>query len=283
MKVVYKLLASAWFLTALGGIASAQTNYVTVTNTVTVTVTVTNVVIMTNAVSAPISLTAPVVVAPNKKTRYPWNNSVSAGLTLARGNTDTTLVSADFQTAKKTPVDEYSATAGVAYGEQNSKQTVDNYKASLQWNHLFTPRFYDYMRNDGLRDYIADVDYRITVGSGVGYYLLKETNITLSVESGANYEAQELGGKVNTFATVRLADKFEYKLNNHARVWQSLEIFPQLDRLDNYVVNFEIGTEASFTKSLSLKTYLDDSYNNRPAAAHVKNDVKLVAGVAYKF
>jgi hypothetical protein len=62
-----------------------------------------------------------------------------------------------------------------------------------------------------------------------------------------------------------------------------VEIFPQVDRWDNYVVNFEIGTEASFTKSWSLKTYLDDNYNNRPAANRVKNDVKLVAGVAYKF
>lgn len=281
MKTVSKILAFAGFLAMSCGLASAQTNYVTVTNFVTVTVT--NVVIITNAVQGPISLTAPVVMAPNKKAKYPWNNSISAGLTLARGNTDTTLVSADFQTARKTPKDEYAATAGLGYGEQNSKQTVDNYKASLQWNHMFTQRWYNYLRTDGLRDYIANVDYRMTVGPGVGYYFLKETNTTLSLETGVNYEAQDLGGKVNNFATVRLADKFEHKINNHARVWQSMEIFPQVDRLDNYVINFQIGTEATFTKSFSLKTYLDDSYNNRPAAAHVKNDVKLVAGVAYKF
>jgi putative salt-induced outer membrane protein len=266
---------------ALAGVASAQTNYVTVTNFVTVTIT--NVVILTNAGSAPISITAPVVVAPNKKAEYAWNNSISAGLTLARGNTDITMVSGDYSTAKKTPKDEYSATLGAAFGEQDSKQTVDNYKGSIQWNHFLTTRFYDYLRGDGLRDYIADVDYRVTGGPGMGYYLLKDTNTTLSAETGVNYEAESLAGLNTSFTTVRLANKFEHKVNNHARFWQSLEVFPQVDEFGNYVVNFEIGAEANFTKSFGLKTYLDDNYYNRPAADHVKNDVKLVTGIAYKF
>jgi putative salt-induced outer membrane protein YdiY len=121
------------------------------------------------------------------------------------------------------------------------------------------------------------------LGGGLGYYLVKETNTTLALEFGANYEGQELAGDVDNFATVRLADRFEHKINGHARFWQTVEIFPEVDRWDNYVVNFEIGAEASFSKSWSLKTYLDDSYNNRPAADHLKNDLKLVAGVAYKF
>ena len=60
-------------------------------------------------------------------------------------------------------------------------------------------------------------------------------------------------------------------------------MFPEVDRWDNYVVNFELGAEASFYKSWSLKTCLDESYNNRPASQHLKNDLKLVAGVTYKF
>jgi putative salt-induced outer membrane protein len=283
-----KILAVAGTLVALTGLASAQTtnyiiNYVTVTNVVTVTVT--NIVVVTNspslASSLPGSLMA--VSAPSKKAKEDWNHSISAGLTIVRGNTDTTLMSANYEATRKTPKNEFDGTAGAAYGEQNSLQTLDNYKASFQWDHLFTSRFYNYLRADGLRDYIADVNYRLTVGPGLGYYVLKETNLTLAVEGGANFEGEDLGGNVNTFATVRLADKFEYKMGSRARFWQSVEIFPQVDKVDNYVVNFEIGMEASFTKSLSLKTCVDDNYDNRPALDHVKNDVKLVTGVAYKF
>jgi putative salt-induced outer membrane protein len=218
-----------------------------------------------------------------KEKTYPWESSVSAGLTMTRGNTSTTLFTADFLTKRKTPTDEYMFFLGGAYGEQNSTDTVNNYKASAQWNHLFTDRFYGYVRAEGLRDIIADLDYRLTVGPGLGYYLIKETNTTLAAEAGANFEAQKLGGHDQTFATVRLAERYEYKFNDHARLWENAEIFPQVDKFENYVVNFEIGIEASLTKSFSLKTYLDDTYANRPALGRKKNDVKIVAGVSYKF
>ncbi|MGA2244766.1 MAG: DUF481 domain-containing protein [Verrucomicrobiota bacterium] len=281
MSLLKKLLAAAGLLAILPIFAAAQTNYVTVTNFVTVIVT--NVVTITNAPMGPVTLNAPTVAAPVKKGKHPWNNSISAGLTLARGNTDTTLVAADFTTEKKTPQNEFNGSLGLAYGEQNSQQTADSYKGASQWNHLFTPETYSYLRAEGLRDYIADVDYRFMIGPGMGHYLLKETNVSLAVGSGVNFEGQSLGNQGDTFATVRLADKFEYKINNRSRIWQTVEFLPEIDGWDNYLVNFEIGAEASFTKSFALKTYLDDNFNSRPALDHVKNDVRLVAGVAYKF
>jgi len=215
--------------------------------------------------------------------KYPWESSVSAGLTLTRGNSDTTMFTADFLTQRKTPVDEYRIGLGGGYGDQDSKQTVNFYKAFGQWNHLFSERFYAYTRVEGLRDIIADLDYRLSIGPGVGYYLLKQTNTTLAMEVGTEFEAQDLGGQDQVFDTVRLAERFEHKFNAHARLWESAEIFPQVDKFDNYVVNVEIGVETSLTKSFSLKTFLDDSYANRPAPDKLKNDAKLIAAIAYKF
>jgi len=215
--------------------------------------------------------------------KYPWRSSVSAGLTLTRGNKSTTLFTAEFLTQRKTPTDEYLLGLGGAYGNQDSKETVNNYKVFTQWNHFFTGRSYGYLRAEGLSDHVADLDYRLTIGPGVGYYLIKNTNTLLAAEAGAGYEAQRLGGRDETFATVRLAERFEHKINDHARIWQSVELLPQVDKLENYMVNFEIGIEAAISKSFSLKTCLDDTYANRPAAGRKKNDVKLVAGVSYKF
>ncbi len=221
------------------------------------------------------------VVTPEIK--YPWQSSVSAGLTLTRGNSQTLLFTTELLTQKKTPNDEYLLGLGGSYGTQKSAETVNNYKAFGQWNHLFSERLYGYVRADALRDHVANLDYRLTVGPGVGYYLLKDTNTFLATEAGAGFEAQRLGGKDNTFATVRLAERFEHKFNDRARVWQHVDFLPQVDKFENYVVNFEIGLEASLTKSFSLKTYLDDTYQNRPALGKLKNDVKIVAAVAYKF
>jgi putative salt-induced outer membrane protein YdiY len=68
-------------------------------------------------------------------------------------------------------------------------------------------------------------------------------------------------------------------------LWETAEILPQVDDFNNYIVNFEIGVEADLnsSKKLALRVYLDDTYNNVPAAGRKKNDLKLVAAVAYKF
>lgn len=221
------------------------------------------------------------VVTPEVK--HPWESSASAGLTLTRGNSQTLLFTAELLTQKKTPANEFLLGIGGAYGKQKDAETVNNYKAFGQWNHLFSDRAYGYVRAEALRDLVADLDYRLTLGPGVGYYLIKDTNTFLAVEAGAGFETEHLGGKSDSFATLRLAERFEHKLNNHARVWESLEVLPQVDQFDNYVANFEIGLEAALTKSFALKTYLDDTYQNRPAAGKLKNDVKIVAAVSYKF
>jgi putative salt-induced outer membrane protein YdiY len=58
-----------------------------------------------------------------------------------------------------------------------------------------------------------------------------------------------------------------------------------VDKFDNYIINAEIGVEADLTqdKKLSLRAYLQDTYNSIPAPGHKKNDAKLIAAIAYKF
>jgi len=213
----------------------------------------------------------------------PWKSSISLGLTLTRGNKNTTLISGDFLTQKKTLQDEFLLGIGGAYGQQDSKDSVNYYKGFVQWNHLFTPRFYGYLRADGIQDRIKDIDYRFTIGPGAGYYLLKTTNTMLAAEAGVGFEAERLGDQDRMFATLRVAERFEHKFGDRARLWQSVELLPQANRLENYVVNFEIGLETTITKTFTQKTWITDSYANQPADGKVKNDLKIVAGVAYKF
>jgi len=282
-----KSIALAALLAGATFAAEAQTNVITVTNIVTVTytniVTVTNVV-DASPVTAPVAAVetnAPVVEPPEPK--YPWESSVGAGLVLTRGNSHTLLYSGEIETAKKTPENEYSLGASGAYGSQNSKDNVNNYGAYGQWNHLFTERFYSYVRAEYKRDLIADLDYRFNVGPGAGYYLMKMTNTTLAVEAGAGYQYEHLGGEYNSFATARFAENFEHKFSNRGRVWQKVELLPQVDEFDNYVLNFEIGAEASLTTVLSLKTTLQDTYQSQPAAGRDKNDIKIISRISYKF
>jgi len=285
-KIIALLLAVTGVLAAFSTSARAQTNIITVTNIVTITVTnfvtVTNEPVKADALTKTDTATdSSLIVQPPK---YPWKSSIGAGLTLTRGNSSTLLVTANAQTDRKTPENEFSFGANGAYGEANSVQNVNVIRGFGQYNHLFTQRFYGYARAEGLRDEIADLQYRFTLGPGVGYFFLRETNTTLAGELGTAYVVQKLGDEYDSYETLRLAQNFEHKFKRFgARVWESVEILPQVDKFNNYLVNAELGVESSLTTTISLKTYLVDNFNNEPAAGREKNDVKLISGISYKF
>jgi putative salt-induced outer membrane protein YdiY len=216
--------------------------------------------------------------------RPAWESSIGFGFTLTHGNSDTLLTTGNIQTHRKSLSDEISLGADGAYGEDNSVQNVNIAHGFTQYNHLFGEQFFGYLRADALHDEIADLQYRVTLSPGVGYYLLRQRNTALAAEFGPAMVFDRLGEKDNNFVTMRLAERFEHKFSeNNARVWESAEILPQVNDFNNFFVNAVLGLEATVTKKISLQAYLQDNFVNEPASDRQQNDLKIISGLKYKF
>ena len=224
---------------------------------------------------------------PEKKPR--WQSFAEAGLTLAQGNSETLLATGRIGTGKKWDKNEMSLGAGAAYGETKDQATGKNTvnaetaNAFAQYNRLFTERLYGYARVEGYHDGVADIDYRVTLSPGAGYYFIKTKATLLSAEVGPGYVFEKKGGQEDDYATVRFQEKFEHKFNDRVRIWEWVEYLPQVDDFSNYILNAEVGVESALSKILNLRVYVVDTYNSVPAAGRKKNDVKLVAALAVKF
>lgn len=205
------------------------------------------------------------------------------GLALTKGNSDTLLFTADVKADRKWTEDEASLGASISYGEDHSVKNNEAFKAFGQWNHLFTDRFYSYVRLDGLHDAVADVEYRVTLSPGVGYYFIKNETTRLSGEVGPGAIFEKQGSVEKQYFVARVAEKLEHKLSDKARIWESVEFLPQVDNLNNYIINAEIGAEAALTKKLSLRVVAQDTFDREPAPHRKQNDIKLVSGVVLKF
>jgi putative salt-induced outer membrane protein len=212
-----------------------------------------------------------------------WNGNIALGLTASAGNSDSALATGNFRMHKKTPRDEWTFGADAAYGEVSSVKNNETLHGYVQYNHLFNRRWYDFARADALHDGIADVTYRITLSSGAGYYFIKSAQTSLAGELGPAVLHEKLDGQHHTYPVVRLAERFEHKFDNHARVWQNVEFLPPADSPRNFLINAEIGVETMLTKKLSLQSYVQDNFANQPAPGRKDNDVKLVSALAYKF
>lgn len=212
-----------------------------------------------------------------------WEGTVSLGLTATAGNSDSALATANVRAHRKTPADEWTWGADATYGEANSVKNNETLHAQLQYNHLFDERWYGYAQGEGLHDGVADVRYRFTLSPGVGYYLVKEKDTSLAGEVGPAVLTEKLDGEYHTYPVVRFGERFEHKFDARARLWQTVEILPPVNRPREFLVNTEVGVETPLTKILSLQVYVQDNYANRPAPGFKKNDVKLVSALAIKF
>jgi putative salt-induced outer membrane protein YdiY len=212
-----------------------------------------------------------------------WESSLAAGLSLTKGNSDTLLTTMAFKTHKKTLENEFMFGVDGSYGENNSVKNNESLHGFGQYNHLFGEHFYDFFNLEGLHDGIADLQYRFTLSPGAGYYILKETNTTLAGELGPGLICQRLGEVDTTYASLRLAEWFDHKLNNGSRVWEKAEVLPQVNKFENFLVNAEVGAEAALNKTFSLRVTLQDNFINQPAPGRKDNDVKLISSVVYKF
>jgi putative salt-induced outer membrane protein YdiY len=230
-----------------------------------------------------------------KKAR--WETVASVGLTLTRGNSENLLASAGIDTIRKWTRDEVLLGAKISYGETTvegvESTTQQDARGYAQWNHLFTDRLYAGLRVDGLYDRISSIHYRFTFSPLVGYYFIKEENTRLAGEIGPSLITEEVVSRrlapipdridENTYIAARVAERFEHKFASGAKIWQTAEWLPQITDFENWILIAEVGVSAPITKKLDARLVLQDTYDNVPAGGRKKNDLKLIAGLSYKF
>jgi putative salt-induced outer membrane protein YdiY len=232
-----------------------------------------------------------------------WQTSAGINLGLSRGNSDNLLVQGNVSTVKKWEQNEILGGLDASYGETTTKApnaagtalietdttNVNNYGGFLQYNRLLSERMYVGVKLDGRRDEIADIDYRFALTAHLGYYLIKEKDMELAVEAGPGYILEKLGGVSDDYATIRFGERWKWQFSKNARLFQDLEYLPRIDDWGSYVIQGQIGVEADLTKKLAMRVVLQDTYRSKPAPYagtalfHEKNDLKLLAGITYKF
>ena len=145
-----------------------------------------------------------------------------------------------------------------------------------------SPRTFGALDLSVLTDDIADIRYRVTLGPGLGAYLVKNAKTSLSAEVGPSYIWEEVGDIRNDYFAVRFAERFEHVLSATAKIWQSVEYIPKADDFSDYLLNMEVGIEAAINSHVNLRLVLQDKYDSTPGVDLEENDLTLIAGIGVK-
>ncbi|NCD21520.1 MAG: DUF481 domain-containing protein [Spartobacteria bacterium] len=223
--------------------------------------------------------------------------ALNAGLTMTDGNSETlaanvglktegekeglgsVLAGAEFNYGENTVKTETTDEAGVVTVTENDEKTIENAKIFANAKKTLTPKTFGYVDGSALYDDVADIDYRATLGPGLGFYLVKNDKRELSFEAGPSYVWEEVGGVSDDYLALRFAERYTCQALENAKLVQSLEYVPEAEDFDNYLLVGEIGVEAAMNERLNLRVVLQDKYDNTPAAGKERNDVSLIAGI----
>ena len=222
----------------------------------------------------------------------PWNTSVALGVNLTTGNSKTLLTQAsilsEFKGAENElrlgAVGNYGETeVTAADGEKQSDVNVQNARAFSEYRRRFGEKNYGYLNAEISHDRIADIDFRLVVGPGLGHSFIKTADVDLGADAGVAYIHDRNGdGSNKDNVALRLAQRYEQKLTATSKLWESIEYLPAFRDFGDYLLNSEIGAEAALNATLNLRVVAQDKFNNRPPDGREKNDLLLIAGVSMK-
>lgn len=211
----------------------------------------------------------------------PWNVSMASGLSLAKGNSDTLGLGAQFLATYVTPEEEFTFSTDYFYGESDSVVNQNRLVIGAGYNRNLTPDIYLGLGSSFRYDEISLVDYRIGLGPVLGYRLLNTDSTELAVEAGIGYVFEKIDGVKDDYVAFNAAEHFTHTLASGAKIGQNIAFSSELNDFNNFLLTADLSLEVPFSAHWAFKSTAGVTYDNTPAAGQDDTDVFVLAGLSY--
>jgi putative salt-induced outer membrane protein len=223
-----------------------------------------------------------------------WTGSVTVGGSLERGNTHsedlTAIGTAELRRDNPHVDDRFTLNAAFNFAKQrddttgNNVTTTENWMGSGKYDRFWTEKFYTYGLMEVDHDRIADLDYRLAPGGGIGYQWVEKPTLNINTEAGISYLYEDyFNGPTDQNVTLRLAYHIDKKLNDAVTLFSDGQYLPAFQNPGDYVADLDAGVRAKLVKSLYSEFRIDFDRNSDPPDGSLKNDLKYTVGLGWQF
>jgi putative salt-induced outer membrane protein YdiY len=225
-----------------------------------------------------------------------WTGSVVVNGNLARGNTHSEGVgatgNATLRRDNEWNNDRVNFQGAYNYSRQRDPATGDVSTSADNW---FALGKYDLFFGNGEKTYgyvnlrydhdrIAELEYRLTPGAGVGYQWVERPDFNFNTEAGVSYVYEQYS---NDGATDRVALRLAYhvdkQVNDRVSVFHNLEWLPAFNDPSDYNLNADLGARAKLVENIFAELKVQYQRDSTPAPGAQKDDVRFLLGVGWTF
>jgi len=244
----------------------------------------------TLAVAAAVPLLAQAQVT--QKPDGQWRSLFTAGASVAIGNTDAKTASLGADVIKLTATDKWALTGAAQYARSAGDTTANHVGGTALYSSDFTPQWFGFGQLDLLHDAPIDLALRTSIGTGVGYHVVRKPDQSFDLSAGLAYTMdryrhaqviQDEERRRYDHAELLLAEESNNKLTASTSFKQKLTVYPNLRDTGDVRTVFDAGLSVAMTQQLALSATLSHRYDSRPGEGLGRHDTLFVTGLSLRF
>lgn len=217
-----------------------------------------------------------------------WQKDVSLGYTQMGGNTKSQAGQISASINRKTAANETTLKYEGDYSSSNEVMNGKKFYGMARYAYSFSSnlKWYNFYKLEGDQDYFADIYYRITPSTGVGYWFSDTDNLKAMTELGIGYQytSYRIETTPNGGEPVLVPRFFiDKRLIGNLHISEDLTAYPSLDNFSDYRFRSETDLVNQITQRWSCKISYIDDFNSDPPPGFKKQDYTWVTSLVYHY
>ena len=215
------------------------------------------------------------------------------GWTSTHGNTFTESASILANILRRTEKDRIRGNALYLVGRQrdpdtgDKKTTEENFTIGGQYDYFINKKWYSFANASYKTDHIADLDYRLIGGLGMGYQWIESDKLNFSTDAGVaeickKYTTPDGIEKSDDFSG-QMGYHFNWVINDTFTFFHNMRYYPSFGKISDYFLTTDAELRAKLFGSFfaNFKAILD--YDSTPGPDVGSTDTKYITGVGWSF
>jgi hypothetical protein len=225
----------------------------------------------------------PKVAQPKRKL---WKFDLQLGANLQNNQKSTEVYTGDFKVEYGDPKTRFRDTMEYhgSYGKIDGVLSANNMNGLVRTEFDIAKKVFIFDAGGAGYDEVRKIDFTYEDSFGVGYTMVKMTNLVLRVDTGANYQEQFFSNDgAKEYFSPRLGGKSSWKISSKWDVTQLFEFYPRSGDLEDYRLRSEATLRFLLNSYLSLNLRVADVYDTRPALGVSPNDLQINSTIGVHF
>jgi putative salt-induced outer membrane protein len=217
-----------------------------------------------------------------------WSGNLDTGLSLSRGNSDTSTFNFGLNAARSTTRDKISVYMTTLYSKNSatgaSLVTADAKRGGARYDINLSSKVFAFGTGDLENDEFQKLDLRLTFGGGMGWHVIKTERTSFDIFGGGTLNRENYSTGLNrTSGEVLIGEELTHKMSKRSSFKERAVLLPNISDSGEYRFNLDASIVTLLKTWLGWTVTFSDRYISNPVFGTKSNDVLLSTGLRLTF